>query len=83
MRVDDDPVQSAAGALACVNVNGTEVGDNFDEEFVGERQEVWKRHGDFMQILCPNHECINCEIRERLIYLRTSDDLNTGTIVNR
>jgi hypothetical protein len=39
MGVDDDPVQSAAGAPACVDVNGTEVGDNFDEEFVEEREE--------------------------------------------
>jgi hypothetical protein len=44
MRVDDDAVQSAAGALACVDVNWTKVGDNFDEEFVGEREgvTVWK-----------------------------------------
>jgi hypothetical protein len=64
MGVDDDPVQSAAGVPACVDVNGTEVGDDFDEEFVGEREEVWKRH---CGVLCPNHECINCEIRDGLI----------------
>ncbi len=61
MRVDDDPVQSAAGAPACVDVNGTEVGDDFDEEFGGKSEEVWKGH---YGVLCPNHECTSCEIRE-------------------
>jgi hypothetical protein len=63
MRVDDDPVQSAAGAPACVDVNGTEVGDNFDDEFVGESEEGWKGH---CRVLYLNHECINCEILGRL-----------------
>jgi hypothetical protein len=41
MRVDDDLVQCAAGAPACVDINRTEVGDDFAEEFVGERRGVF------------------------------------------
>jgi hypothetical protein len=32
------------GISLVVDVNATEVGDNFDEEFVGEREEGWKGH---------------------------------------
>jgi len=35
-RVDDEPIQSAAGAPARINVKRAEVGDNFNDEFVGE-----------------------------------------------
>jgi hypothetical protein len=42
--VDNELVQLAAGAATCVDVGGTEVGDDFDEEFVGEREEGWRGH---------------------------------------
>ena len=38
LRVDDDCVQSAAGALACVDVKGAKVRDNFDEELIRKRE---------------------------------------------
>ena len=38
LRVDDDFVQSAAGALACVDVKGAKVGDNVDEELIRKRE---------------------------------------------
>ena len=44
LRVDDDFVQSAAGALACMDVKGAKVGDNIDEEFIRKREEVRGRH---------------------------------------
>ena len=37
LRVDDDVVQSAAGALTCMDVKGAKVGDDFDEEFIRKR----------------------------------------------
>jgi hypothetical protein len=43
LRVNDDIVQSAAGALACMDVKGAKVGDYFDEEFITKREEVWRR----------------------------------------
>ena len=43
MRVGDDFVQYAAGALTCMDVKGAKVGDDFDEEFIRKREEVWRR----------------------------------------
>jgi len=70
MRVDDDTVQSSAGASACVDVNGTEVGDNFDKKFVGEREEVchWKDHcGVLLYVGIMNASTENNQIREGLL----------------
>ena len=45
LRVDDDFVQAAAGTLACMDVQWAKVGDDFDEEFVRKREEVWRHYG--------------------------------------
>ena len=45
LRVGEDFVQSAAGALACMDVKGAKVGDNFDEEFIRKSEEVWRSLG--------------------------------------
>lgn len=40
LRVDDDSIQSAAGALARMDVKGAKFGDKFDEKFIRKRKEV-------------------------------------------
>ena len=74
MRVDDDPVQSATGALACMYVSETEVGDDFDEKFVGEREDVWKEHWFYVEYV----RIVNCETGRINITLRESASLKTG-----